>query len=66
MQRGPARRGKRDSGNLGGLRDTRRADGFVKRVHIFEHVAAGRAKDGRAAALLANLAEERPMLNREG
>ena len=38
--------------------DARRADGFVKRVHILEHIAAGRAEDGGAATLFANLTEE--------
>ena len=44
--------------NLGWFPDAGRADGFVKRVHVLEHIAAGRAEDGCAAAPLADLAKE--------
>jgi hypothetical protein len=44
--------------DLGRFPDAGGADGFVKRVDIREHVEAGRAEDGLALALLADLAEE--------
>lgn len=44
--------------DLGGFPDAGRADRFVKRVHIFEHVTPSRAEHGRTAALLANLPEK--------
>jgi hypothetical protein len=50
--------------DLGGLPDAGRADGFVKRVHISEHVASRRAEHGRASVVFPEMAA-RLMLNRE-